>query len=283
MKVKNSKAVKKYRGGNITAAFGAELLVHGTTGIPNLLLKYYKKMDLSDSEMMLLINLIRFRTNEQNLYPTVEELGQWVNGGAEKAAYLLERLLEKEIVAITQYYDYGMDAVVDGLDFEPLYEKLSELWACDKVQEIEQTENLLDKSTRNSKVISEDVPSSTLDEGQVLNICTVFEREFARPLSPIEVDRIRQWVNETDSVIIMEALRRAVLMGKNNFRYIDAIIMEWRKNNLRTLQDIARYDEEFQQRRASRGTVDFKRQQKSTGSPQGMDERKKMFDSLLMS
>ena len=81
------------------------------------------------------------------------------------------------------------------------------------------------------------------------NICVAFEREFARPLSPMEVDRIRQWVNKYDIVLVMEALKRAVLMGKNNFRYIDAILLEWSKNNLTTLSEIIKYEEEFQQKR----------------------------------
>ncbi|MBO8138560.1 MAG: DnaD domain protein [Desulfotomaculum sp.] len=287
MTVLKNKAVKRYRAGNITAAFGADLLVTGSTSVPNLLLKYYTKLDITDSEMMLLIQLLRLRLEEKNLYPTPEDLDETVNGGAEQVRYLTDSLLEKEILGITEYYDFEQDMVIKGFDFEPLYEKLSELWACDKVKEIERTKNILESSnyTSTSRLANANNQKTSLREdqpsGQVLNICTLFEREFARPLSPMEVERIRHWLDEVDSVLIMEALRRAVMLGKNNFRYIEAILMEWRKNNLRTLQEIEKYDEEFKRRRASRGYNTRKNEDK-TGT-QVDKERKKLYDALLMS
>ncbi|MBM7855603.1 DNA replication protein [Desulfohalotomaculum tongense] len=288
MTLKN-KAVKKYRAGNITAAFGADLLVTGSTSVPNLLLKYYTKLDITDSEMMLLIQLLRLRTEEKNLFPTAEELDPYVNGGAEQVQYLIDSLLDKELLSITQYYDFGKDMVVDGLDFEPLYEKLSELWACDKVKEIEETKNILDRlhQYRSADQLPVKESKSPLREdqpkGQVLNICALFEREFARPLSPMEVERIRHWMDEIDSVLIIEALRRAVLLGKSNFRYIDAILMEWRKNNLRTLHDINRYDEEFKKRRIGRGYSGSRKSQEKRMAAESDKERKKLYDALLMS
>ena len=290
IEIKN-KAVKKYRAGNITAAFGADLLVLGSTGIPNLLLKYYSKMNIDDSEMMLLIQLIKLRT-ERNIFPTVEELGQYVNGGVEQAQYLFQKLIDKEILSITSYYDFSDELVLDGLDFEPLYEKLSELWACDKVKEIEETKNILNKK--------EDAATTPLANQPIDNISALFEREFARPLSPMEVERIRYWVGEYDTVLITEALRRAVLMGKSNFRYIDAILLEWSKNNLRTLTEIVKYDEEFQQRRVNvKPGHSHERFINSTGSKTGGNQKyidkkksvrheqkekhKEIFNALLMS
>ncbi|MTI82216.1 MAG: DnaD domain protein [Firmicutes bacterium] len=285
----NKKAVKRYRAGNITAAFGADLLVNGSTSVPNLLLKYYSRLGITDNEMMLLIQLIRLRSEEKILYPEAEEMENCINGGANQFGLLMDNLLEKELISITEYYDFNKDMVVDGIDFEPLYEKLSELWACDKMSEIEQTKNILEKSPKHNSVNNITAENRTTNredqpDGKVLNICTMFEREFARPLSPMEVERIRQWLEEVDSVLIMEALRRAVLMGKNNFRYIDAILMEWQKNKLTTLQDIERYDEEFKKRRSNRGQTSSNKKHDQNNSAQSSDnERKKLYDALLMS
>lgn len=276
-----SKIVKKYRAGNITAAFGADLLVMGSTSIPNLLLEYYSKLNISDSEMMLLIQLIRQRTNGMCIMPDLDDLSETLNGNTDNIKYLFNGLLDKQILSITQYYDYRTNSVVEGLDFEPLFEKISELWACDKVKEIEETKNLLENSNQSTTNINQTAPQqqtpSELNNGAMLNICTIFEREFARPLSPMEVERIQHWITETDTVIIMEALRRAVLMGKNNFRYIDAIIMEWRKNKLLTLQDIEKYDQNYQQRRAG-----VKKKTEKISS-ETKEDKKKMYDALLMS
>ena len=280
-----NKAVKKYRGGNITAAFGADLLVTGSTSVPNLLLKYYAKLDITDTEMMLLIQIFRLHTEEKILFPQLDELNRYLSGDAEQA---LTDLLDKELLAITEYYDFAQQQVVEGLDFEPLYEKLSELWACDKVKEIEQTQNILEKNSQaklttainTSRDMQQKHLNDSIFNGQVLNVCSVFEREFGRPLSPMEVDRIRHWCEETDSMLIMEALRRAVMMGKMNFRYIDAILLEWRKNNLRTLPEVAQYDQEFQERRANRYPIKKKNQKEKRVEDK---ERNKIYDALLMS
>ncbi|MCL0032971.1 DnaD domain protein [Peptococcaceae bacterium] len=291
--------------GNITAAFGADLLASGSTCIPNLLLNYYKKMDLSDSEMMLLIHIIKLRA-EKNVFPTIEELGRYINGGEERARTLLSELIKKGILSVTSYYDFDDKSTLDGLDFEPLYEKLSELWACDKVKEIEAAKNILEKNMAKNLDNSEDdnllVDKEERDmhykkTSNMDNICMVFEREFARPLSPMEVERIRHWLDEYDVVLVMEALRRAVLMGKINFRYIDAILLEWSKNNLTTLSEIAKYEENFQQQRrmgtkqkyflgaadkTEKYTIDMDEKKEKAVCEQ-KEKHKKIFNALLMS
>ncbi len=195
---------------------------------------------------------------------------------------------------------------MDGLDFEPLYEKLSELWACDKVKEIEAAKNILEKNMAKNLDNSEDdnllVDKKERDmhykkTSNMDNICMVFEREFARPLSPMEVERIRHWLDEYDVVLVMEALRRAVLMGKINFRYIDAILLEWSKNNLTTLSEIARYEENFQQQRrmgtkqkyflgaadkTKKYAIDIDEKKEKAVCEQ-KEKHKKIFNALLMS
>ena len=57
----------------------------------------------------------------------------------------------------------------------------------------------------------------------------VFEREFARPLSQMELQRMSDWMSQYDQKLIQYALREAVLYGKRNFDYIERILMEWKK------------------------------------------------------
>lgn len=283
------------KAGNLTAAFGADILTTGSTCVPNLLLNYYKKIDLSDSEMMILIHLIRLRA-EKKVFPSVEELGKYVNGGADRARQLLESLFKKEILSVISYYNFDDKSTIEGLDFEPLYEKLSELWACDKVREIEAAKNILEKQKLNANILVSEQEEGLNATSDMHNICVAFEREFARPLSPMEVDRIRQWVNKYDIVLVMEALKRAVLMGKNNFRYIDAILLEWSKNNLTTLSEIIKYEEEFQQKRlgykkehiyssVGQGEKAFKNKSGKQEKPASdqKEKYKKIFNALLMS
>ncbi len=76
----------------------------------------------------------------------------------------------------------------------------------------------------------------------------VFEKEFGRPLSPIEIDRIRKWEEDTAPEVVVEALKRAVLLGKFNFKYIDSILLEWEKNNIRTVREVLEHEARFREK-----------------------------------
>jgi len=236
--MKSRKTLKRYREGNITAAFGTDLTLCGTTSIPNLLLRYYTKIEITDEEMMVLVQLLRLRTEEKLLFPPPELLAECLAGGLERVERNLASLLEKEVIAVTQYYDEAQGTILAGYDFEPLFAKLSEAWACAKVKEIEKTRKVL--AEQEEKGVS---------EADLTRLTRCFEEEFGRPLSPMEVEQIRLWVRETDCSLVLDALRRAVLIGKHNFKYIDSILLKWKKNNLRTLDAVAEYDRDFQDKR----------------------------------
>jgi len=241
--MKSRKTLKRYREGNITAAFGTDLTLCGTTSIPNLLLRYYTKIEITDEEMMVLVQLLRLRMEEKILFPPPELLAEYLAGGLERVERNLASLLEKEVITITQYYDETQGTILSGYDFEPLFAKLSEAWACAKVKEIEKTRKVL--AEQEEKGVS---------EADLTRLVRCFEEEFGRPLSPMEVEQIRLWARETDCALVLDALRRAVLIGKHNFKYIDSILLKWKKNNLHTLEAVAEYDRNYQnQRRQKNG------------------------------
>ena len=71
------------------------------------------------------------------------------------------------------------------------------------------------------------------------NIFEKIEREFARPLSPIEYELVKAWLeNNISQEIIEEALKETTLNGVSNLRYMDKIIYEWGKKGFKTKEDI---------------------------------------------
>ena len=71
------------------------------------------------------------------------------------------------------------------------------------------------------------------------NIFEVFEKEFARTLSPMEFEFINAWINSGMNVdLIKEALKEATYNGVSNLRYIDKIIYEWNKKGYKTVDDV---------------------------------------------
>ena len=73
-----------------------------------------------------------------------------------------------------------------------------------------------------------------MSEGEIFKL---FEQEFGRFLSPMECESISMWLDDDGhSVeIIRAALKEAVLAEKMSLRYIDRILFEWKKKNVKTL------------------------------------------------
>ncbi len=76
------------------------------------------------------------------------------------------------------------------------------------------------------------------------DIFTKFEGEFGRPLSGMEFEIIKAWVEKLYSEeIILEALKEAVYNGAINIRYIDTILYEWNKKGIKSKEDLDNYRE----------------------------------------
>lgn len=242
------KIIKCDRKVNITATFGSDLVLEGQTSIPNILLKVYNKIGITDFQMLLLIQLIRLNVEEKEFYPDPDLLAEHMGAGAAKIKEELVDLLDKEIIAVSEFFDNGRKIIFQGYDFEPLFLMVSDIWAVIRAKEIEESEKLL-RSMVNSNDFVDKVFNS-----QAVSLISVFENEFGRALSPMEIEQIEQWAEEAEPRLVIEALKQAVLRGKHNFKYINSILLEWKKNNLRTLEAVAEYDREFQKRRSARVT-----------------------------
>lgn len=236
--------------GNITAAFGTDLVSLGATSVPNLILKYYRKIGITDSEMMLIIQLIRLRA-EQQPFPSLEVITECMAADSQKINSDLAILIEKGVLAVGYHYDEPGGEVLSIYSLEPLMEKISEVWACDKVKELQKLRQVLKEQGANIAP-----KEATMQADCFAGLCRSFEKEFGRPLSPMEIEQVNIWIAEQQgrTEFILEALKRAVLRGKHNFKYIDSILLEWKKNNLRTIGAIMEYEENFRQRQVKRGT-----------------------------
>jgi DNA replication protein len=78
------------------------------------------------------------------------------------------------------------------------------------------------------------------------NLFDIFEKEFGRTLSPIEYELISGWQDgEATDELILLALKEAVYNGVFNFRYIDKILYEWKKKGIKNKEDIEKDRSKF--------------------------------------
>ena len=72
------------------------------------------------------------------------------------------------------------------------------------------------------------------------SLVDTFQQELGRLLSPFEIEDLEKSLKEdgTSADLIKEALREAVLNGKPNWKYIKAILRNWRHEGIRSVAQV---------------------------------------------
>jgi len=216
--------------------------------IPYALLRHYQSLGLSDREAMLVIHLIGYQQVEYKAFPSLEELAEVTGSPAAFVATSLQRLMKIGLIGIDEYVDESQGIHYERYNLNGLYEKLALLLAeSGKENGTAVTpfaSPLLKPKSASAKGSEKGIDVSDKEER---NLFSIFEKEFGRPLSPMELETISGWVDADrypDELILL-ALKEAVFAGKLHFRYIDRILLEWSRNRVRTAQDAKAYTQKF--------------------------------------
>lgn len=211
-------------------AYGLE---KGSASVPYALLAHYQKLKLSDTEAMLLIQLLAFRQLEMKDFPAMEEIEQRMGATPSVVASAMRRLMKEGWLSIDEVTDpQGVRA--ERYNLTGMYHKLSVCLAEDTAAQRQKERNAVEEETGSL-------------EDQQRNLFVVFEKEFARPLSPMECETISGWLDQDGypDELIRLALKEAVFAGKVHFRYIDRILLEWSRNRVKNAQDVKAYTQRF--------------------------------------
>lgn len=96
---------------------------------------------------------------------------------------------------------------------------------------LERLDNLFEKQVPNQ------VRSAPND---LKSLVEAFQQELGRLLTPFEIEDLEKSLKEdgTSADLIKEALREAVLNGKPNWKYIQAILRNWRREGIRSVAQV---------------------------------------------
>ena len=198
----------------------------GVTMLPNLLLDAYKDLNIDEKELVLLLHLLRCDMAPEPVTHAVSDyLMDMLGRSRSEVAFLLRRLHGKGILHCNR--DPGTLTPHD-VSLQPLYVKLL-LWSDTP------------PAGRKHQI------ASPFEE-----LVRLFENVFSN-ISEIEYERLTAWVEEDHWPIdvVKEALRIAVLNRKLTFRYIDRILLNWQRNNYRTLEEVLAANKAFDESRAA--------------------------------
>ena len=187
--------------------------------IPNILFKNYRKLNITDSELIVLIYLMN---SDVSFNP--KKISKDLNFELNEIMNIINSLTEKGILKIDIIDKKVREEVIN---LEELYKKLSFIIINGEIQE---------KSN---------------------NIFDVFEKEFGRTLSPMDYEIISEWQKNYNDEIILLALKEAVFNGVNNLRYIDKILIDWNKKGIKNEQDIINDRKNFQSKKQNKKLFDY--------------------------
>ena len=180
------------------------MVVNNHLIIPNYFIRYYKKFDLENNELLMLIYLLN--CNEKLILDN-KKISKDLYLEENEVLNIISSLIEKNYISIEMSKNNGI--IEEYISLDLFYEKI------------------------NSYLIENDKKDNSSD------IYSKFEKEFGRTLSPVEYETISKWIESNIPLELIEAaLKEAILSGVNSIRYIDKILFEWNKKGYKTSSDI---------------------------------------------
>lgn len=188
------------------------------------LLDHYNQLGINEAELVILIKLLH-ASESSNKQPSIESLQQGTTFGSREVTTIIQSLIQHDLLELKVEKDEE-GKFTEYMNLNQFYVKLGEI--------MEQV---------NIKVEEE----NTEVEFNVL--FQQIEQAFGRPLSPFEIETLNQWldIDKHELSVIQAALDEATSQNKLSFKYIDRILLNWKKNNVKTIEDSKKISRQFNQ------------------------------------
>lgn len=175
--------------------------------IPKVLFKNYKKLNITEEELIILIYIINI--GDKIIYDP-GSLTNDLDMDKYKVMQILNNLAEKNIITIKiENNDKGLSEEYIYLD--TLYNKLF-------------------------SILIEEKPAEQVNNTDLFSL---FETELGRTLSPMECEIIKEWISSNYSEeLIREALKEAIYNNVRSLKYIDRILYTWKTKGITTKEAI---------------------------------------------
>lgn len=201
------------------------MLINQHLAVPHILLKDYRHLNINETELVVLLKLMQFDGKEM---PGFKELADEMSLTTEQVAAQIQGLIQKDLIAI--HVDHSHQQYSEIISLEPLDRQL--------------------QARYQAQTVSHELSFNTLFER--------FEVAFSRPLTPIEMQTLNHWLDSDHHSldIIQAALDEAVSHDKLSFKYIDRILLNWQKRNVKTIDDSKTVSNDFKTGRKMTKTIE---------------------------
>ncbi|MCL6444246.1 MAG: DnaD domain protein [Alicyclobacillus sp.] len=202
----------------------ADFLSRPLVSVPLVWLERYASLGLSSDAFVLLLHIYALKQTAGIEFMSPPELAQRCGLSVHAVTEVLGRLVEDGFLRIGER--------VDAAGTHSNYFDLAPLWV---------------------RLRGGDPRANPAREWRVDPI-TLFEEELGRPLSALECEQLRQWleVDRMPEWLVVEALKEAVLANKISLKYIDRILYDWQRHRIRSRQDLETYRQSYRERTQAR-------------------------------
>jgi len=178
----------------------------------NLLLHYNQLFSSSDDFLVWQFFYLQNTTALGELSPS--QIAEKIGKNVTEVNQAISRLTEKGLL---QYRTIELNGEIEVI--------------FDATLALDRLDQLFEKQTPNQ------VQSAPND---LKSLVDTFQQELGRLLSPFEIEDLEKSLKEdgTSANLIKEALREAVLNGKPNWKYIQAILRNWRHEGIRSVAQV---------------------------------------------
>ena len=183
-----------------------------------LLFHFHEIFDNSDDFLVWQFFYLQNTTSLEEISPVqiAESIGKSVTGVNRSMSNLTEKgLLQYKTIALNG----EIEAVFDAL---PALERL-------------------DKIVENHSSVAQAISQNVLKD-----LVETFQQELGRLLTPFEIEDLTKTIQDdkTSPELVTVALREAVFNGKANWKYIQAILRNWRREGITTVAQVEAKREE---------------------------------------
>ena len=182
------------------------LRINNNLIVPGYLIKYISKLDLDTKELILILYLLN---NKEKLIFNPKKISDDLYLDQNEVLEIINNLLEKNYISIEISKENKI--IEEYISLDMFFAKINSM--------------LIDNEKNNNST----------------DIYSKIEKEFGRPLSPVELETISKWVEgNVSEELIYSALKEAILNGVTSIRYIDKILFEWNKKGYKSSNDIVK-------------------------------------------
>ena len=180
--------------------------------IPRILINNYKNLKITDEELIVIIVIMSY--GNKVIY-NPEEFANEIGGSKRNIMKIIDNLCDKNILSLV--IEKNNRKTYEYISLDCLYDKLF-------------------------NIVIDNKEDTVMDD----SIFSIFENELGRTLSPMEYEKIKEWVTSGNSnELIACALREAVMNGVSNFNYIDRILDSWKKKGYKNRNDVLKDKEKY--------------------------------------